>query len=248
MICHLLSCNNYNFAYHHCRTPLVDPDFDIGYLAYANPAIEMIFRNLKIKLSFRGPSHQYLKEDETASASRDTSGILLTEYRQHTGIMNKDHVRPFPLSAAVITVSSSRVPENDTSGTTIKKLLAEQDIPIGYYAIVPDRIDAIRDAVFAAAKTANCIIVNGGTGLTHDDCTIEAISPLLEKKMDGFGEIFRMKSLDQIGTSSMLSRAVAGIIAGKAVFCIPGSTPAVTLATTELILPEITHILSHANR
>jgi len=162
--------------------------------------------------------------------------------------MNKDHVRPFPISAAVITVSSSRVPDTDTSGATIKKLLAGQDIPIGYYAIIPDRIDAIRDALFAALKTTNCIIINGGTGLTFDDCTIEAVSPLLDKKMDGFGELFRMKSLDQIGTSSMLSRAIAGIISGKAVFCIPGSTPAVILATTELILPEITHILSHANR
>ncbi|WP_321505801.1 molybdenum cofactor biosynthesis protein B [uncultured Methanoregula sp.] len=162
--------------------------------------------------------------------------------------MNKDHVHPFPISAAVITVSSTRVPENDTSGTTIKKLLAEKDIPVSYYAIVPDRIDAIRDGLFAALKTANCIVINGGTGLTFDDCTIEAVSPLLEKRMDGFGELFRMKSLAQIGTSSMLSRAVAGIIHGKAVFCIPGSTPAVTLATTELILPEITHILSHANR
>jgi molybdopterin adenylyltransferase len=162
--------------------------------------------------------------------------------------MNKDHVRPFPLSAAVITVSSTRVAENDTSGAMIKKLLTDQQIPVGYYAIVPDRVDAIRDALFTAVRMNNCIIINGGTGLTHDDCTIEAISPLLEKKMDGFGELFRMKSLDQIGTSSMLSRAVAGIIAGKAVFCIPGSTPAVTLATTELILPEITHIISHANR
>jgi molybdopterin adenylyltransferase len=96
-------------------------------------------------------------------------------------------------------------------------------------------------------KKANCIIFNGGTGLTHDDCTIEAISPLLEKRIEGFGEFFRMKSIQQIGTASMLSRAVAGISNGKAVFCIPGSTPAVTLATTELIVPEIAHILSHAN-
>ncbi|MFA4877213.1 MAG: MogA/MoaB family molybdenum cofactor biosynthesis protein [Methanoregula sp.] len=162
--------------------------------------------------------------------------------------MHSNHVRPFPVSAAVITVSTTRLPENDTSGATITKLLKEQDIPVTYYVIVPDRVDAIRDALFVALKNSNCIIFNGGTGLTFDDCTIEAISPLLEKRMDGFGELFRMKSLDQIGTSSMLSRAIAGIIGGKAVFCIPGSTPAVTLATTELILPEILHILSHANR
>jgi molybdenum cofactor biosynthesis protein B len=97
-------------------------------------------------------------------------------------------------------------------------------------------------------KTANCIVINGGTGLTPDDCTIEAITPLLEKKIDGFGEFFRMKSLQEIGTSAMLSRAIAGISHGRVIFCIPGSTPAVTLATKELIVPEIVHILSHANR
>jgi molybdenum cofactor biosynthesis protein B len=162
--------------------------------------------------------------------------------------MNKNHLKTLEISGAIITVSSTRKKENDSSGTTISTLFKEQGIPIQHYAIVPDQIDAIRNELYTAMKSANCIIFNGGTGLTHDDCTIEAISPLLEKKMDGFGELFRMKSLQEIGTSSMLSRAIAGIIQGKAIFCIPGSTPAVTLATKELILPEIAHILSHANR
>ena len=162
--------------------------------------------------------------------------------------MNKNHVKNIEIFAAVITVSSSRNKENDSSGATIITLFKDHGISIQHYAIVPDQIDAIRNELYVAMKTANCIIFNGGTGLTHDDCTIEAILPLLEKKMDGFGELFRMKSLQEIGTSSMLSRAIAGIIRGKAIFCIPGSTPAVTLATKELILPEITHILSHANR
>jgi molybdenum cofactor biosynthesis protein B len=99
-----------------------------------------------------------------------------------------------------------------------------------------------------ALKICNCIILDGGTGLTPDDVTIEAVSPLLEKKIDGFGELFRMKSYEEIGTSAMLSRAVAGTIRGKAVFCIPGSTAAVILATKTLIVPEISHILSHANK
>jgi molybdenum cofactor biosynthesis protein B len=162
--------------------------------------------------------------------------------------MTHQHVRPFDVNAAVITVSSTRTPDNDTSGKTISKLLEEQSVQVRHYTIVPDRIDAIRDELYIALQKANCIIINGGTGLTYDDCTIEAVSPLLEKRIEGFGEFFRMKSIQQIGTASMLSRAVAGIMGGKAVFCIPGSTPAVTLATTELILPEIMHILSHANR
>jgi molybdenum cofactor biosynthesis protein B len=162
--------------------------------------------------------------------------------------MSNNHIRSIEITGAVITVSSSRTVDTDTSGKTIAALLEEKSIPLRHYAIVPDRVEAIRDDLFIAIKKANCIIINGGTGLTHDDCTIEAVLPLLEKRIEGFGEFFRMKSIQQIGTASMLSRAVAGIIDGKAVFCIPGSTPAVTLATTDLILPEIAHIISHATR
>jgi molybdopterin adenylyltransferase len=161
--------------------------------------------------------------------------------------MSSNHIRSFEITGAVITVSTSRTIDTDTSGKTITGLLKEKSIHVRHYAIVPDRIEAIRNELFTALRKANCIVINGGTGLTYDDCTIEAVSPLLEKRIEGFGEFFRMKSIQQIGTASMLSRAVAGIIDGKAIFCIPGSTPAVTLATTELILPEIAHIISHAN-
>ncbi len=162
--------------------------------------------------------------------------------------MSHTHIKSLEINAAIITVSSTRTQKNDTSGKTIEEILHENKIPVTYYTIVPDNIENIREAWFVAIKMANCIIFNGGTGLTHDDCTIEAISPLLEKRIDGFGELFRMKSIQQIGTTSMLSRAVAGISNGKAIFCIPGSTPAVMLATKELIVPEIAHILSHASR
>lgn len=162
--------------------------------------------------------------------------------------MSNNHIQPFEITGAVITVSTTRTMETDTSGKTISGLLEGKSIPVKHYAIVPDDISAIRNELYIAVKTANCIIINGGTGLTHDDCTIEAVSPILEKRIEGFGEFFRMKSIQQIGTASMLSRAVAGTIRGKVIFCIPGSTPAVTLATTELILPEIAHIISHANR
>jgi molybdenum cofactor biosynthesis protein B len=162
--------------------------------------------------------------------------------------MKQEHLQPITVNAGVITVSTTRNQETDTSGKTIQEILAGAKIPVRHYAVIPDQIEAIRSEICQAMRTCNCIIVNGGTGLTHDDCTIEAVLPLLEKKMDGFGELFRMKSFEDIGTSSMLSRAVAGTIQGKAVFCIPGSTAAVTLATKTLIVPEIVHILSHANR
>jgi molybdenum cofactor biosynthesis protein B len=162
--------------------------------------------------------------------------------------MKKNHIRTILIGAAIITVSSTRTKDNDTSGKAIGEILTAAGIHIEHYTIVPDRIEAIRSEIFLALRNSNCIIINGGTGLTYDDCTIEAVIPLLDKKIDGFGELFRLKSYEEIGTSSMLSRALAGTCNGKAIFCIPGSTPAVTLATRELIVPEIGHILSHANK
>ena len=162
--------------------------------------------------------------------------------------MDKKHVSTIQIDAAVITVSSTRTRENDTSGRAICEIFQNAGIRVNHYGIVPDQIELIRAEVYHSLKKSNCIVINGGTGLTHDDCTIEAVLPLLDKKIDGFGELFRMKSYQEIGTSSMLSRALAGICHRKAVFCIPGSTPAVTLATTELIIPEIAHILTHANK
>jgi molybdopterin adenylyltransferase len=162
--------------------------------------------------------------------------------------MNHKHIKIIPIHAAIITVSSTRTMEDDTSGKTINHLLNSAGIQVQHYSIVYDRVEAIRSEVYLALKNSNCIILNGGTGLTHDDCTIEAVLPLLDKRIDGFGELFRMKSYQEIGTAAMLSRALAGISHGKAIFCIPGSTPAVTLAINQLIVPEIAHILSHANK
>ncbi|MCU0631913.1 MAG: MogA/MoaB family molybdenum cofactor biosynthesis protein [Methanolinea sp.] len=162
--------------------------------------------------------------------------------------MKPDHERPLLINVAVLTVSSTRTRENDTSGQKIMALLEEAGVKTGHYTIIPDEEEAIRRELLEAFRSCNCVILNGGTGLTPDDCTIEAVAPLLEKKIDGFGELFRVKSMEEIGTAAMLSRALAGISGGKAVFCIPGSTPAVTLATRDLILPELRHILTHAEK
>jgi len=162
--------------------------------------------------------------------------------------MKPGHELPVIITAAVITVSSTRTPETDESGSIIKNLLTTNNIPITLYRVVPDDISCIQDSLQAALKEATCIIFCGGTGLTRDDCTIEAISPHLQKQIDGFGELFRWRSYQQIGTPSILSRAIAGIINSRAVFCIPGSPHAAQLAVEELIIPEIRHIISHARR
>lgn len=162
--------------------------------------------------------------------------------------MDPTHRAPVEVRVGVITVSSTRTEATDSSGALIRERIETAGHRVTYSTIVPDTRLGIRRAVLAALESSNCIILSGGTGLTHDDCTIDAIVPLYEKTIEGFGELFRSRSLAEIGTAAMLSRASAGIIAGAVVFCIPGSTGAARLALDELILPEIDHILTHANR
>lgn len=162
--------------------------------------------------------------------------------------MDSGHIENIEINAAVITVSTTRKEENDISGREIKKIFEVNNIPVAYYRVIPDLKEAIQNTCKDALLISNCIVINGGTGLTHDDCTIEAIAPILEKKIDGFGELFRMKSFADIGTRALLSRAIAGIVDKKVVFCIPGSTGAVKLAMNEIIIPEIRHILTHSGK
>ncbi|WP_214041083.1 molybdenum cofactor biosynthesis protein B [Methanoculleus sp.] len=161
--------------------------------------------------------------------------------------MESNHLKPLTVNGAVITVSSTRKPETDTSGKALMDLLSAAGIEVTHYAVIPDDQERIRSEVRAALLRANCVVVTGGTGLTPDDVTIEAVAPLLEKTIDGFGELFRLKSYEEIGTAAILSRAIAGVVDGRAVFCIPGSTKAVTLAAREIIIPEVRHILTHAS-
>ena len=157
----------------------------------------------------------------------------------------KKHVQDVVIQAAVFTVSTSRTTADDASGKMILHFLAEADAPVIHYKIIPDEREAIRNALEEALSSSNCIIFTGGTGLTPDDVTIEAVSPYFDKTVEGFGELFRHLSYEEIGTRSLLSRAVAGTIRNRVVFCIPGSLPAVTLAMQKLIIPELKHILTH---
>ena len=160
--------------------------------------------------------------------------------------MSSHHEKAITITGAVITVSTTRKEADDTSGKTATDLFSGAGIPVSFYRIVPDQDEAIRAALDEALLKANCIVFTGGTGLTPDDRTIEAVAPQFEKVMDGFGEIFRQKSIAEVGTAVILSRATAGVIQGRAVFCIPGSTKAVRLAVEEIIIPQIRHIISHA--
>jgi molybdenum cofactor biosynthesis protein B len=129
----------------------------------------------------------------------------------------------------------------DISGQVILEKIKEK----GYdssYQLLPDGIEPIRNAV--KSSSADAIVICGGTGLTHLDLTLEAVEPLFEKEIPGFGEIFRLKSLDEVGTRAILTRASAGVYRGRPIFCLPGSPNAARLGM-ELILAEIEHILKH---
>lgn len=146
----------------------------------------------------------------------------------------------------VVTVSDTRDQNTDTSGQTIKKYLTDEGHPTAGYRIVKDEpaeIEALlREAL--GISEIDAVIVNGGTGISPRDGTYEVVSRLLEKKLDGFGEIFRYLSYLDIGSAAIMSRAAAGTACGKILISLPGSRGAVTLAMEKLILPEIRHMVS----
>lgn len=146
---------------------------------------------------------------------------------------------------AVITLSDTRTEETDTSGKRIKDLLAEQGQPVVAYRILkdePEQLAAVVQALLAQPEV-DAIITNGGTGIAPRDTTFEAIQGLLEKEISGFGEMFRMLSYADIGAAAMLTRATAGVANGKVIISLPGSTGAVELGMTKLVLPELGHMM-----
>jgi molybdenum cofactor biosynthesis protein B len=146
-----------------------------------------------------------------------------------------------PLRIAVLTVSDSRGPDQDESGDYLVESLAAAGHLLAARALLPDDKYRMRAQVSAwiADEAIDGILVTGGTGFTGRDSTPEALLPLLDKQMDGFGEIFRALSFEEIGTSSLQSRAFAGLANGTFVFCLPGSTSACRLGWEKLICPQM---------
>lgn len=147
------------------------------------------------------------------------------------------------IGCAVVTVSDTRTPETDTSGRRIQTLLREHGHRVEHYAIVPDDPARVVAAIAGAPAAVEAVILSGGTGLARRDTTYEAVSRLLDKEITGFGELFRMLSFAEIGAAAMLSRATAGVAGRRVLFSVPGSTAAVDLAMTKLILPQLGHIV-----
>jgi molybdopterin adenylyltransferase len=157
---------------------------------------------------------------------------------------------PADLGFAVLTVSDSRAQADDVSGNAIREMIAEAGHRLVDSALVRDDVAAIRDAArrLLATPEVDVVVTTGGTGFSPRDVTLDALGPLLDQRIDGFGELFRMLSYNQVGAAAMLSRAAAGLIGTRALFLLPGSPKAVKLAMEALILPEAAHLLGQARR
>ena len=155
---------------------------------------------------------------------------------------------PARVRCFVLTISDTRTAGTDTSGDAIAQALAGAGHEVAGRRIVRDDPAAVGEIVRTESANVQVIVTTGGTGITARDSTYEAISTLLDKKLDGFGELFRMLSYEEIGSAAMLSRACAGSIGTTAIFSLPGSEAAVRLAMEKLILPEIGHVVRELSR
>ena len=149
---------------------------------------------------------------------------------------------------AIVTVSDTRTPETDIGGARVAERVETAGAEVVTRVLVRDEVERIRDAVRAALadERVGIVLVTGGSGVAPRDVTVEALVPLFDKELPGFGELFRMLSFAEVGAAAYLSRATAGIAGGKPLFLLPGSPKAVELAMEKLILPEAAHLVAQA--
>jgi molybdenum cofactor biosynthesis protein B len=154
------------------------------------------------------------------------------------------------VACAVLTVSDTRTRRTDETGAVIRQALEKEGHEVLRQGIVKDARTQIAAWLRGALRDnkLQVIILNGGTGITARDVTVEAVRPLLEKEIVGFGELFRMLSYRKVGSAAMMSRALAGTACGKTIFCLPGSPAAARLAMDRLILPELGHLVWEMGR
>lgn len=151
---------------------------------------------------------------------------------------------------AIVTLSDTRDESTDTSGRRIRELLIAGGHTVADYQIIRDEPDELQKLLLSmlGRHDIDAVLTNGGTGVSRRDHTIEVVESCLDQEIPGFGELFRMLSHQQIGSGAMLSRAIGGIARGKVLFSMPGSTKAVELAMTKLILPELRHLLKELSK
>jgi molybdopterin adenylyltransferase len=157
---------------------------------------------------------------------------------------------PASVGCFVLTISDSKTPETDTSGALIRELVTAAGHRVTGHAIVKDEPEQVAAVIRSgcAAPSVDAFILTGGTGITSRDSTYEAIEALLDKRLSGFGELFRMLSYEEVGAAAMLSRAQGGVVQGRVLFSLPGSPNACRLALERLIIPELPHLLREVRR
>lgn len=150
----------------------------------------------------------------------------------------------------MVTVSSTRELEDDPAGDAIETALESVDHEVVIRELVRDNYDGIQTTVghLADRTDVDCIVSTGGTGVSPDDYTVDAVEPLFDRTLPGFGELFRTLSREEIGTRVIATRATAGLITDVPVFCLPGSEAAARLGATEIIAPQVGHLVGLATR
>jgi molybdenum cofactor biosynthesis protein B len=149
---------------------------------------------------------------------------------------------------ALVTASDSRTPATNEGGGLLRRLIEEAGFQVTSDLLLVEEPAALRDEIARLARESDAVIVTGGTGIAPRDRTPDAVGALFERRLPGFGELFRMLSFQEIGAAAMLSRAEAGVVGGALVFLLPGSPAAVDLAVRRLIVPELTHAVGQLRR
>ncbi len=154
-----------------------------------------------------------------------------------------------PINCAVLTISDSKTEKEDVSGKIMIDLLSQAGHKVVNYQVITNDPEVVTRTIKAQIDAeVDIVLTTGGTGLSKRDLTIEAVTPLLDRVLPGFGELFRMLSHKQVGSAALLSRALLGLSRGKVMACLPGSPQAVELALKELIIPELKHLVREARR
>ena len=152
---------------------------------------------------------------------------------------------PETVRVAILTISDTRTPETDTGGDVAEELLESAGQEVVERRIVRDEVSGIRNNLIdlLARSDVDAVVTTGGTGISARDTTYEVVERMVEKRLDGFGEIFRMLSYEEIGSATIMSRALAGSVGSKFVASLPGSRNAVRLAVEKLLVPELSHVV-----
>jgi len=191
--------------------------------------------------------------DGDAGGEPDAAGDDERHHHDHDGqgdVHEHGHAGPAiaDLGIAVLTISSTRTPDDDASGDAVVAACEAAGAETVVRDLLPDDHDEIQETVGSLAErpAIDAVVTTGGTGVTPDDVTVEALEPLFDKELPGFGELFRRRSEAEIGTAVVATRATAGVVGDTPVFCLPGSENAARLGTEEIVVPEVAHLVGLA--